>query len=102
MGNKDKNPQDAEAMGERAESTAAKEACNACQASRDLSWERNTALQKQILEAVSRETAKITMHFQALLNERNAVSLPTSLKITSGAARFKVMDPFDWTKDKAT
>ena len=26
---------------------------------------------------------------------------PTSLKVTSGASRFKVMDLFDWSKDKA-
>ena len=26
--------------------------------------------------------------------------MPTSLKITSGASGFKVMDPFDWSKDK--
>ena len=27
--------------------------------------------------------------------------MPTSLKMTSGALGFKVMDPFDWTKDKS-
>ena len=36
----------------------------------------------------------------ALLNERDAAAMPTSLKMTSGALGFKVMDPFDWTKDK--
>ena len=41
------------------------------------------------------------MHYQALLNDRSAVVIPTSLKVTSGANGFKVMDPFDWTKDKA-
>ena len=41
------------------------------------------------------------MHYQALLNERSAAVIPTSLKVTSGASGFKVMDPFDWTKDKA-
>ena len=40
-------------------------------------------------------------HYQALLNDRSATAIPTSLKVTSGANRFKVMDPFDWTKDKA-
>ena len=29
------------------------------------------------------------------------LQFPTSLKVTSGAKGFKVMDPFDWTKDKA-
>ena len=27
--------------------------------------------------------------------------IPTSLKVTSGANGFRVMDPFNWTKDKA-
>ena len=27
--------------------------------------------------------------------------IPTSLRVTSGGNGFKVMDPFDWTKDKA-
>ena len=45
--------------------------------------------------------AKAHVHYHALLNERSAPVIPTSLKITSGANGFKVMDPFDWTKDKA-
>ena len=32
---------------------------------------------------------------------RGAAAMPTSIKMTSGALGFKVMDPFDWTKDKA-
>ena len=27
-------------------------------------------------------------------------AMPTSLKVTSGATGFEVMNPFDWTKDK--
>ena len=45
--------------------------------------------------------AKAHTHYQALLNERSTAVIPTSLKVTSGANGFKVMDPFDWTKDKA-
>ena len=45
--------------------------------------------------------AKAHVHYQALLNERSTTVIPTSLKVTSGANGFKVMDPFDWTKDKA-
>ena len=41
------------------------------------------------------------MHYHALLNERIAVAMPTSLKMNSSALGFKVMDPFDWTKDNA-
>ena len=44
--------------------------------------------------------AKAHTHYQALLNERGTTAMPTSLKMTSGALRFKIMDPFDWTKEK--
>ena len=44
--------------------------------------------------------AKAHIHYQALLNERGIAAMPTSLKMTCGALGFKVMDPFDWTKDK--
>ena len=70
---------------------------------RDLSWEReawNTALAKTVAEAVAREMAKAHAHYQALLNERSATVIPTILKVTSEANGFKVMDPFDWTKNK--
>ena len=77
---------------------------DACHTNRDLSWEReaqDTALAKTITEAVAWEMAKAHVHYQALLNERSATVIPTSLKVTSGANGFKGMDPFDWTKDKA-
>ena len=45
--------------------------------------------------------AKAHVHYQTILNERGTVAMPTSLKMTSGPLGFKVMDPFDWTKDKA-
>ena len=45
--------------------------------------------------------AKADMHYQALLNERSTAAMPTSLKVTSRANGVKVMDPFNWTKDKA-
>ena len=34
-------------------------------------------------------------HYQAILNERSTAAMPTSLKMTSRALGFKVMDPFD-------
>ena len=71
---------------------------------RDLSqnWEaRHTALAQTITEAVTRELAKAHVHYQAIFNERSAATLQTSLKVSSGANGFKVMDPFDWTKDKS-
>ena len=49
----------------------------------DLSQERATTLDKLVVEAVARETAQITVTFTAILNERTAVSLPETLKVTS-------------------
>ena len=54
-----------------------------------------------ITEAVAREVAKAHVHYQAILNEKGATTLPTSLKISSGSHGFKVIDPFNWTKDKS-
>ena len=71
---------------------------------RDLSpdpeaWD--AALAQTITEAVVREMAKAHAHYQAILNERGAATPQTSLKVSSGANGFKVMDPFNWTKDKS-
>ena len=52
-------------------------------------------------EAVAREMAKAHAHYQALLNDRSTATIQTSLKISSGANGFKVMDLFDSTKDKS-
>ena len=99
---KDKNK---EQDGETATSTESiTSPWDACQTNRDLIWERearDAALAKTIAKAVAREMAKAHVHYQALLNERSTPVIPTSPTITSGASAFKVMDPFDWTKDKA-
>ena len=71
---------------------------------RDHSWDqeaRDAALAQTITEAVAREMAKAHMHYQAIINEKGTTTLPTSLKISSGSHSFKVMDPFDQTKDKS-
>ena len=44
---------------------------------------------------------KAHAHYQAILNEKGTTTLQTSLKISSGSHGFKVMDPFNWTKDKS-
>ena len=62
---------------------------------------RDIALVQTIAEALAREMAKAHAHYQAILNERGTATLPTSLKISSGSHGFKVMDPFDWTKNKS-
>ena len=98
---KDKGHQDGETATSSKTITSPQDAC---QSNRDLSWDHNawdTALAKAITEAVTREMAKAHAHYQALLNERGTATIQTSLKVTSEANSFKVMDPFDWTKDKA-
>ena len=99
--NKDKEQQD----GETATSTKSiTSPWDTCQSNRDLNQDRearDAALAKTITEAVAREMAKAHAQYQALLNDRNTAVIPTNLKVTSGANGFKVMDPFDWTKDKA-
>ena len=101
MGNKDK---DREQTSEGASGDSTQSPWDAHHVNRDLSWERearDATLAKQVPEAIAREMAKAHTHYQALLNKRCAAAMPTSLKMTSGALGFKVMDPFDWTKDKA-
>ena len=107
MENKDKDKnkdQGDSAASEGASGDSITSPWDACHANCDLSRERearNVALAKQVVEAVAKEMAKAHAHYQALLNDRGAAAMPTSLKMTSGALGFKVMDPFDWTKDKA-
>ena len=98
---KDKEHTDAEAMGEAGESATAREVRNAHQANRDLSHERAATIDKLVVEAVARKSVRLTVTFTAILNQNNAANMPTSLKVTSGAAGIKAMPPFDWTKDKA-
>ena len=97
---KDKEHQD----GETAASETITSPRDARQSNRDLSQDRDawdTTLAKTITKAVTREMAKAHVHYQALLNDRSTATIQTSLKVTSEANSFKVMDPFDWTKDKA-
>ena len=100
MGNKDKNQGDSAASeGATGDLTSP---WNACHTNRDLSQERearDAILAKQVAEAIARKMAKAYVHYQALLNERGTAAMPTSLKIASRALGFKVIDPFDWTKD---
>ena len=104
---KDKN-KDKEQDGETATSAESiTSPRDACQTNRDLSQEReardatrDAALAKTVAKAVAREVAKAHAQYQALLYDRSAAVIPTRLKVASGANGFKVMDPFDWTKDK--
>ena len=83
------------------ETTASKTQDGCRDAWRDHSQDQDVTLVQTIAEAVEREMAKAHAHYQAILNERGTTTLPTSLKISPGSHGFKVMDPFDWTKDKS-
>ena len=99
--NKDKEHQDGETA---ASAESITRPWDTHQSNRDHSWDReakDTTLTKTITKIVAREMAKAHAQYQALLNDRSAAVIPTSLKVSSGANGFKVMDPFDWTKDKA-
>ena len=99
--NKDKEPQDGETA---TSSETITSPWDAHQSNRDLSRDheaRDATLANTIAKAVPREMAKAHAKYQALLNDRSTAAIPTSLKVTSGTNGFKVMDPFDWTKDKA-
>ena len=79
MGNPNKDSETTEAG---AEVEGVDTACKAHQAVRNLSQERearDVALAKQVVEAIAREMAKAHMHYQVILNERGAATMPTSL-----------------------
>ena len=102
---KDKNKDKEHHDGEIAATSETNSPRDTCQDScRDLSQDckaRDATLAQTITEAVTKEMAKAHVQYQAILNERGAATLQTSLKVSSGANGFKVMDPFDWTKDKS-
>ena len=92
------NPKDKEQTSEGASGDSTQSPWDACQATHNLSQQRearDATLAKQVAEAVAREMAKAHAHYQALLNERSTAAMPTSLKMTSRALGFKVIDPFD-------
>ena len=96
------NPKDKEQNSDGTTGTSTDAVTNdACQASWDQSCERAVVIDKLVAEAITRESAWLTVTFTAILKESNIVNMPTSLKVTSGAAGIKSMPPFDWTQDKA-
>ena len=90
------------------------DAATSTETNRDHSWDqeaRDTALARTITEAVTRETktiaevfaremAKAHVQYPATIKENHTLTLPSTLKVTSGSNGFRIMDPFDWTMDK--
>ena len=84
--NKEKEHQDGDTAAASSETITSP--WDAHQSNRDLSQDRearDATLAKTITEAVTREMAKAHVHYRALLNDRSAAVIPTSLKVTSGA-----------------
>ena len=44
--------------------------------------------------------SKAHAQYTTMMKDFCAPALPTTLKVASGVNGFKVMDPFDWTKDR--
>ena len=84
MENKDKNKdQDDSWTSEGAAGGDLTSPQDACHTTRDLSHERelkDTALAKQVAEAIAKEMTKAHVYYQALLNERSAAAIPTALR----------------------
>ena len=79
--NKDKEHQDGETAASSETITSPQDTH---QSNRDLSQDReawDTALAKTITKAVAREMAKVHVQYQALLNDRSAAAIQTSLRL---------------------
>ena len=81
---------------------------DACHTNRDLSQEREVreaaryaTLAKQVVEAIAGEMIKAHVHYQAIINEMSTATMPTSFKVTFGTSGLNLMDPFNWSKDRA-
>ena len=55
---------------------------------------------KSITETFSREMEKTHAQYEEILKASCTQNFPSTLKVTSSAEGFRVMDPFDWTFDK--
>ena len=90
------------------------ETATSSETNRDHSWDqevRDATLAKTITKAVARETQTITevvaremakahAQYQATISENHTPTLPTISKVTSGSNGFRIMDSFDWTRNK--
>ena len=89
--NKDKEHQDGESA---TSSKTITSPWDTHRSNHDLSQDRE-ARDATLAKTITKAVAKAHAHYQALLNDRSVAAIPTSLKVTSGANGFKVMDPFD-------
>ena len=55
---------------------------------------------KFITETLTRQMEKTQAQYEELLKASHTQNFPSTLKVTSSSEGFRVMDPFDWTRDK--
>ena len=55
---------------------------------------------KFIMETFTRQMEKSQVQYEELLKASRTQNFPSTLKVTSSSDGFRVMDPFDWTRDK--
>ena len=55
---------------------------------------------KFITETFTRQMEKTQVQYEELLKASCAQNFPSTLKVTSSSDGFRVMDPFNWTRDK--
>ena len=55
---------------------------------------------KFIMETFTRQMEKTQAQYEELLKASRTQNFPSTLKVTSSSDGFRVMDPFDWTRDK--
>ena len=57
---------------------------------------------KFIMETFTRQMEKTQVQYEELLKASHTQNFPSTLKVTSSSEGFRVMDPFDWTRDKTS
>ena len=55
---------------------------------------------KLITESFTRQMERTQVQYEELLKASHAQNFPSTLKVTSSSDGFRVMDSFDWTRDK--
>ena len=55
---------------------------------------------KFITETFTRQMEKTQAQYEELLKASRTQNFPSTIKVTSSSEGFRVMDPFDWTRDK--
>ena len=99
MGNKDKT-QDENAATSSKESRDTALARTITQAVAEAFTKQKAEETKLITETFTRQMEKTQAQYEELLKASHTQNFPSTLKVTSSSEGFRVMDPFDWTRDK--